>query len=174
MLPAITLVSSRARYLARRCTTAVVVDGLDEIAALVAARAGVTPSTLDLIGHSTRGTHYLRLGRDAIDLLDHRIGRLLAPLPAVLDRAGVVQVRLLGCSTAIGDAAQLTLRRLAAQLGRPVLGTTRALLAAHLDPTGFRDGRPGLLVAVCPPPRPISRRQETSHEASIHPQAHRA
>ena len=147
----LTAVSSRARDQARRCTQARVVDGLDELAAILReAREGAT--RLDLVGHSTRGHHYLRLGRDALDLLDPRIVALVAALrtSGALDAAGVRHLRLLGCSTAIGPAARATMARLASRSGCVVSGTTGPLLPAHYDAAGFRNQFSRVLVDVRP------------------------
>lgn len=150
----ITLVSSRARHHARRCAHARVVDGLDELPAILRAAGdgGGAVTRLDLIGHSTRGHHYLRLGRDALDLLDPRIVALVTALrrSGALDAVGARQLRLLGCSTAVGPAARAALARLASLTGRAVSGTTTALLAAHYDAAGFRDEFARLLVEVRP------------------------
>ena len=150
----IAVVSSRARHHARRCTRARVVDGLDELAAILRAAGdgGSAVTRVDLIGHSTRGHHYLRLGRDALDLLDPRIVALVTALhtSGALDAAGAHQLRLLGCATAVGPAAQAAMARLASLTGRAVSGTTTALLAAHYDAAGFRDEFSRLLVEVRP------------------------
>ncbi len=145
----LTLVSSRARHQARRCTQAGVVDGLDQLDAILRSSRA---TTLDLIGHSTRGHHHLRLGRDVVDLLDPRIAARITALVAsgALDAAGVRQIRLLGCSTAVGPAARCTLARLASISGRVVSGTTRALLSCHYDAAGFRALFSSLLVDVRP------------------------
>lgn len=150
----IAVVSSRARREARRCTQACVVDGLDELAAILhaAGDGGRAVTRVDLIGHSTRGHHYLRLGRDALDLLDPRIVALVTALrtSGALDAAGARQLRLLGCATAVGPAAQAAMARLASLTGRAVSGTTTALLAAHYDAAGLRDEFSRLLVEVRP------------------------
>lgn len=120
--------------------------GAREVASLVDVerelRASPSPSalSLDLYGHSTRGHHHLRLGRDIVDVLDHHVASHFATLAAdrVLSRAGVVQIRVLGCATAIGPAAAASLTRLARITGMPVIGTTKPLLDAHHGPDGFR------------------------------------
>ena len=146
MTRTLTVVSSRARREARRCTEARVVDGLDELDAIVREVGGVT--RLDLVGHSTRGHHYLRLGRDALDLFDPRIVALVTALRPAL--ATIRQLRLLGCSTAVGPAARASMARLASLSGCVVSGTTAPLLPAHYDAAGFRDQFSRVLVDVRP------------------------
>jgi hypothetical protein len=101
--------------------------------------APVVPRTLDLIGHSTRDHHLLRLGEDRIDMLDPVVARFFRALAAeqVLTRLGVVAVRLLGCETAVSPTGQRTLRLLAHTLRRPVFGASKTLLKSHYDAHGF-------------------------------------
>ncbi len=148
----LTVVSSRAIEHARACEDRRIVDGLDGLAAVLVASPAREPTTLDLVGHSTRGHHYLRLGRDAIDLLDPAIARRIVALVAQgrLDHAGICQIRLLGCATAVGPAARWTLRRLASLTGRVVFGTTKPLMDVHHGPRGFRPELVHLLVEVRP------------------------
>ena len=58
------------------------------------------PSTLDLIGHSTRGHHLLRLGQTPIDMLDPQVASFFRALAraGLLPRLQVTAVRLLGYS----------------------------------------------------------------------------
>src|SRR5262249_28395381 len=81
--------------------------------------------TLDLVGHSRRGTKLLALGTTTLDMLDRRVARFFAELAAgrVLARAGVVHVRLLGCETAVCPTGQRTIKMLARTLGMPAFGT---------------------------------------------------
>lgn len=137
----------------------VVVDGLDAVRAAVAAATGAGPVSLDLYGHATRIHRHLRIGTDVLDLLVARVAAWARSLVAddLLARAGVARIRVLGCATAIGDAARASLVRLAAITRVPVWGTTRALLPAHLGPDGLRvDGR-RLLVEVRPAGWPTHR-----------------
>lgn len=87
-----------------------------------------------------------------MDALDHRVASFFAALVAdqAFNRAGIVQIRLLGCSTAIGPAARASLTRLARITGVPVVGTRRALLAAHHGPDGFRPEFAGVLETFTP------------------------
>jgi hypothetical protein len=95
--------------------------------------------TLDLIGHSRRGTKLLALGRTTVDVLDRSVERFFVQLAAdrVLARLGILQLRLLGCETAVCPTGQLTIRRLARTLGVSVYGTRKALMNSHYDERGF-------------------------------------
>ncbi|WP_327010142.1 hypothetical protein OHA72_24610 [Dactylosporangium sp. NBC_01737] len=97
------------------------------------------PVFLDLIGHSTRGHHLLRLGRTPIDMLDRHVAAFFTTLAAdgVLDRHNVVAVRLLGCQTAVTDPARRTLRMLSRTLRLPTYGTLVPLLKTHSDAGGL-------------------------------------
>lgn len=97
------------------------------------------PVTLDLIGHSTRDHHLLRLGDDRVDMLDPVVASFFRSLAAdrLLSRLGVRAVRLLGCETAVAPGGRRTLRLLARTLGLPVFGATRTLAKSHYDERGF-------------------------------------
>jgi hypothetical protein len=97
------------------------------------------PVTLDLIGHSTRYHHLLRLGHTSIDMLDRDVARFFQSLTqdGVLARLDVVAVRLLGCETAVTDSGRRTLRMLAYALGLPVYGTLVPLTKSHSTAAGF-------------------------------------
>jgi hypothetical protein len=97
------------------------------------------PATLDLLGHSTREHHLLRLGDTPINMLDPNVARFFHALSEdrLLQRLRIVAVRLLGCETAVTDAGQRTLRMLARTLGLPVFGTLKPLLKSHSDANGF-------------------------------------
>ena len=99
----------------------------------------VSPATLDLIGHSTREHHLLRLGDTPIDMLDPGVARFFHTLAEarLLARLQIVAVRLLGCETAVTDGGQRTLRMLAHTLGLPVFGTKKPLLKSHSNASGF-------------------------------------
>lgn len=97
------------------------------------------PITLDLIGHSTRDHHLLRLGDDRVDMLEPAVARFFRSLVAdgLLERLNVAAVRLLGCETAVAAGGKRTMRLLAAAIGRPVFGATRTLGKSHYDERGF-------------------------------------
>jgi hypothetical protein len=97
------------------------------------------PITLDLIGHATRGHRLLRLGRTPIDMLDRTVAAFFDDLggSGLLDRLGVVSVRLLGCDTGVTPSGRRTLRMLSRALRRPVYGTVFPLLKSHCDVDGF-------------------------------------
>ena len=147
-------VSSHATEHATRVVGRVIVTGLDDVRRVLEAHVGDRATTLDLVGHTTRGHHYLRLGRDVLDLLDPAIARAVTSLrtTGALDRAAIVQLRLLGCETAIGPGARTSLRRLAVITGRPVVGTTRPLLDLHHGPDGLRPEFAQLLMTFSPTP----------------------
>jgi len=115
--------------------------------------------TLDLNGHSRRGTNLLALGTTTIDMLDRRVERFFARFVAdgVIVRLGLVQVRLLGCETAVCPSGQLTIRRLARVLGVPVYGSRKRLMNAHYDGLGFDPCFTHLLVESAQLPYPPTR-----------------
>ncbi len=100
---------------------------------------GAGPVTLDLIGHSTRHHHLLRLGHTPIDMLDRDVARFFRALAhdGVLARPDVVAVRLLGCETAVTDGGRRTMRMLARVVGLPVYGTLVPLTKSHSVAGGF-------------------------------------
>ena len=106
------------------------------------------PATLDLIGHSTRGHHLLRLGQTPIDMLDPHVAGFFRSLAQarLLPRLHVTAVRLLGCETAVTDAGQRTLRMLSQTLRLPVFGTCKPLLKSHSDSVGFNPAFAHILV----------------------------
>jgi hypothetical protein len=100
----------------------------------------IAPATsLDLIGHSTRSHHLLRLGNTPIDMLDPAVARFFRELASarLLPRLQIAAVRLLGCETAVTDHGQRTLRMLAQTLRLPVYGTLKPLLKSHSNASGF-------------------------------------
>ena len=99
----------------------------------------VQPATLDLIGHSTRHHHLLRLGGTPIDMLDPAVAQFFRNLArdGLLGDGKIVALRLLGCETAVSEAGRRTLRMLAQVLGLPVYGTRVPLLKSHSNATGF-------------------------------------
>jgi hypothetical protein len=108
----------------------------------------VRPVTLDLIGHSTRGHHLLRLGRTPIDMLDSHVAGFFRTLARdqLLARLDVTAVRLLGCETAVTDAGQRTLRMLSQTLRLPVFGTCKPLLKSHSNSAGFNPAFAHILI----------------------------
>jgi hypothetical protein len=114
------------------------------------AAPGDPAASLDLIGHGTRGHNYLRLGAEPIDLLVPAVARAFRAIAedGVLARLGVGRVRLLGCSTAVGDASRRSLVALERILGVPVFGSSKALSVHHYDARGLRPAFESLLVAA--------------------------
>jgi hypothetical protein len=108
----------------------------------------VAPATLDLIGHSTREHHLLRLGDTPIDMLNPAVARFFRALAGagLLGRLQITAVRLLGCETAVTDAGQRTLRMLAQTLRLPVYGTLKPLLKSHSNAAGFNPAFTHILV----------------------------
>jgi hypothetical protein len=98
-----------------------------------------SPVTLDLIGHSTRDHHLLRLGQTPIDMLDPQVARFFRELATTrwLERLEVVAVRLLGCETVATDSGRRTLRLLSRTLRLPVFGTTKPVGKNHYNERGF-------------------------------------
>jgi hypothetical protein len=111
-------------------------------------RADGTPATLDLIGHSTRDHHLLRLGTTPVDMLDRHVARFFRTLveDRVLARQEIVAVRLLGCETAVTASGQRTLRMLSHTLRMPVYGTLIPLLKSHSNADGFNPAYSHVLV----------------------------
>ncbi len=99
----------------------------------------VTPATLDLIGHSTREHHLLRLGTTPIDMLEPQVAHFFRTLAEtrLLVRLEIVAVRLLGCETAVTDSGRRTIRLLAHTLRMPVYGTVKPLLKRHSNADGL-------------------------------------
>ncbi|MEV4510498.1 hypothetical protein AB0K00_16205 [Dactylosporangium sp. NPDC049525] len=123
-----------------RCVPLHRASSLSDLRAVLTTAAWPTgPVYLDLIGHSTRGHHLLRIGHTPIDMLDRRVAVFFAGLATdgVLDRRDVVAVRLLGCQTAVTDPARRTLRMLSRTLGLPTYGTLVPLLKSHSDASGL-------------------------------------
>jgi hypothetical protein len=128
--------------LIERCVHVERVASLDELRVLLerpADQRSAGPKTLDLIGHSTSRVRLLRLGEFVIDMEDPVVVRFFQGIARdrLLPRIGITAVRLLGCSTAVELAGQRTMRRLAATLQIPVLGTTKQLMKSHYTTGGF-------------------------------------
>ncbi|TWP51759.1 hypothetical protein FKR81_12905 [Lentzea tibetensis] len=107
-----------------------------------------SPATLDLLGHSTREHHLLRLGDTPINMLDPTVARFFHALAEarLLPRLRITAVRLLGCETAVTEAGQRTLRMLARTLDLPVFGTLKPLLKSHSTADGFNPAFTHILV----------------------------
>jgi hypothetical protein len=108
----------------------------------------VSPVMLDLMGHSTRDHHLLRLGDTPIDMLDRHVARFFGALAdsRLLVHLDIVAVRLLGCETAVTDAGHRTMRMLSRTLRLPVYGTLKPLMKSHTDSNGFNPSFAHLLV----------------------------
>jgi hypothetical protein len=108
----------------------------------------IAPVTLDLIGHSTRGHHLLRLGDTPIDMLNPYVNRFFRALAdsRVLDRLDITAVRLLGCETAVSDSGRRTMRMLADTLRLPVYGTLVPVLKSHSNAAGFNPALAHILI----------------------------
>lgn len=102
--------------------------------------------TLDLIGHSTRGHNYLRIGSTPVDMLDPRVQRCVGKLSSSLQDHGVRRLRLLGCETAVTPAGQRTIDWLAQMLKVAVLGTMKPLMKSHYIAAGFNPEFDHLLI----------------------------
>lgn len=107
-----------------------------------------SPATLDLLGHSTREHHLLRLGDTPINMLDPTVARFFHTLAEarLLPRLRIIAVRLLGCETAVTEAGQRTLRMLARTLALPVFGTLKPLLKSHSTADGFNPAFTHILI----------------------------
>jgi hypothetical protein len=108
----------------------------------------VSPATLDLIGHSTRDHHLLRLGSTPIDMLDYTVARFFRAVAdtCLLSRLQIDAVRLLGCETAVTESGQRTLRMLSQTLGLPVYGTLKPIYKSHSNADGFNPVFANILV----------------------------
>ena len=139
---------------APRCVDLRHAGSLGELRSVLQSRLDepVSPSTLDLIGHSTREHHLLRLGDTPIDMLDPYVNRFFRELAGsrLLARLQIVAVRLLGCETAVTDSGRRTLRMLAQTLRLPVFGTEVPLLKSHSNADGFNPAFIHLLVEATP------------------------
>ena len=133
-----------------RCADLHRASSLGELRAVLERRLDgqASPVTLDLIGHSTRDHHLLRLGDDRLDMLDPAVARFFRSLAddQLLSRLEVVAVRLLGCETAASPGGKRTLRLLARTLLLPVFGTIRPLMKSHYDQLGFNPAFAHVLV----------------------------
>ena len=133
-----------------RCADLHPASSLGDLRAILEGRLErpTSPVTLDLIGHSTRDHHLLRMGDAAIDMLDPIVARFFRSIveDRLLPRLGVIAVRLLGCETAVSPVGQRTLRLLARTLRTPVFGARRPLMKSHYDRLGFNPAFARVLV----------------------------
>jgi hypothetical protein len=115
-------------------------DDLPRALEVQAARPRVAALTVDLLGHSTRDHHLLRLGSTVIDALDLGVLRRFEAIArsGVLRAINAVGLRLLGCETARSPSGQRTMRLLAEVLAMPVHGTRKIIGRAHHTEHGFR------------------------------------
>jgi len=133
-----------------RCEVLHPAGSLADLRALLEANLGASarPLTIDLIGHSTREHHLLRLGDTAINMFDPVVARFFQTLADdhLLQRLGVAVVRLLGCETAVTPSGRRTMRLLASTLGVSVFGATKPLMKSHYDKLGFNPAFAHILV----------------------------
>jgi hypothetical protein len=116
------------------------VAGLPGLRGLLEELGGAPGRTLDLVAHADGPTGLVRLGDSPIDMGRRDVEAFFQELGSrgLLERLGIVEVRLLGCRTASTGAGRETLRALAAVLGVRVSGTLMSLRARHFDWDGFR------------------------------------
>jgi hypothetical protein len=123
------------------CTNLHRANSLGDLRAVLERRLDgpTSPITLDVIGHSTRDHHLLRLGDDRVDMLDPVVARFFRSIADehLLSRLEVVAVRLLGCETAVSPGGKRTMRLLARTLRIPVFGSIKPLMKSHYDGLGF-------------------------------------
>src|SRR5215471_721504 len=106
------------------------------------------PIILDLMGHSTRDHHLLRLGNSVVDMLNPAVARFFKAIAedGLLSRLEVTAVRLMGCETAAAPAGQRTLRMLSNTLRLPVFGSIKPIGKSYYDALGFNPAFNGVLV----------------------------
>lgn len=106
-------------------------------------RTREVPKTLDLIGHSTPGSHLIELGSWQLDARNPIVSSYFRELAEhdVLPRLGVHAVRLIGSLSADTPEAQFTICTLSEILGLEVFGTKNVIFATHFDANGFTDDR---------------------------------
>lgn len=143
----------------RRDAHTTIVASLDDLARALEAHIphpmlGTRPPIdLDLVGHSTRGHHLLRIGAIAVDALDLGVRRFFEQLAGrgLLASMNVASVRILGCETARSPSGLRTLRSLAAILRVPVYGTARRISRLHFTAQSFDPCFRSILRVVWPP-----------------------
>lgn len=145
------------RGIVERCPRVAQVTSLDALALHLERLEAEGPTTLDLIGHSTPH-NLLRLAGAVVDPYRPEVATFFSGLAesGVFDRLHVSGVRLLGCHTAVGPAAQRALRRLSWTLRRPVWGTVKGLLKSHYSFEGFNPAFRRLLVEAADLPVPAA------------------
>jgi len=113
-----------------------------------AARPRAAAIAIDLVGHSTRDHHLLRLGASTIDALDPGVLRFFEAIArsGILQHIHAVCLRLLGCETALSASGQRTMRLLAGALGMPVYGSCKRLSITHHTALGFNPAFQHVLV----------------------------
>jgi len=106
------------------------------------------PVILDLMGHSTRDHHLLRLGDSVVDMLNPAVARFFKSIAedGLLSRLEVTAVRLMGCETAVAPAGQRTLRMLSNALRLPVFGSIKPIGKSYYDALGFNPAFNSVLV----------------------------
>jgi len=132
----------------RLVTEVILFDDREHFAARLVELARTLPlveRTLDLVGYTGTDKLLVFHGRP----MDTRIGRVRAYYRGLADqelmpRLGVTSVRLVGCTTAIGDPARRTLAMLSDILGVEVIGTTELVSAENFGPPGFLPPTPSL------------------------------
>ncbi len=131
-----------------RCVNRRIAGSLGELAAILRERlpGPAVPVTLDLLGHSTRDHHLLRLGDTVVDMLNPYVARFFRRHTDLLYEAGITAIRLLGCETAVTEPGRRTVRMLARTVRVPVFGTRTPLLKSHSDAEGFNPAYAHLLV----------------------------
>ncbi|HUJ58727.1 MAG TPA: hypothetical protein VLX92_09550 [Kofleriaceae bacterium] len=113
------------------------VTGRDELeAALARASKAQTWRALDLIGHATP-EGVLQLGDWVIDTADPEVVAWWRGAGCELERLGIDELRLLGCSTAISARGRATVAMLADVLGLEVYGTRAGVFSAQFQRDGF-------------------------------------
>lgn len=133
-----------------RCAVLHRASSLDDLRGVLEQRLDSPTSLvlLDLLGHSTRDHHLLRMGDDPVDMLNPVVARFFRSIADdhLLPRLGVTGVRLLGCETAVAPGGQRTLRLLARTLRLPVFGALKPLMKSHYDEHGFNPAFAHILV----------------------------
>lgn len=111
--------------------------GHDQVIELLDDKAarGARADTLDLIGHSRLGM--LVIGRWLIDDSPQTVATFRSLIRPVLDKLGIRQIRLLGCSTAATERGWAAIRKIATATGRDVFGTKRYISKNDYDRGGF-------------------------------------
>jgi hypothetical protein len=123
------------------------VGSLRELGELLEHRpASGEDKVLNLIGHSTKGSRFLRIGSEPINMLTRPTAHFFEGLAAVVERLRVTRVRLLGCETATTEAGRKTLRALSRVLGVPTYGSMRSIMRSHYDEHGFNPAFEHLLI----------------------------